>query len=245
MSWKRGLLIGLGAVALLSVFFVLSGRNRQAPVASDKPAAAKHADARKARAEAAGDRELKTEAPHGKKTAAAKDKKTAQKTAAAVQAAAAAKKPAPDAAKATAAEQAVAKWEALVDGLVESKDLPTKESMSQVKETFDKLSKADQMDAINRALNLLPDSQFPTLYGILFDKGEDSEVLDAIFSDALNRPEDIKVPIMKELVQDKQHPMFFESARILDVTGELDNMTGKAGADEDESGAMQDEAATQ
>lgn len=41
-------------------------------------------------------------------------------------------------------------------------------------------------------------------------------MLDAIFSDALNRPE-IKMPLMRELRKDREHPMFFESARILDV----------------------------
>lgn len=233
MSWRKGLLIALGAVALVSVYCVFSGRKGEEPVAADKPVAAKPAEARKARAGAAGDSGAKADAALVKKAAAAGAKKTVRKTEAASQGAA--EKTAQETAKETAAEKAVAKWEALVDELVESKDLPTKESMSHVKETFDKLSKADQMDAIHRALNLLPDSQFPTLYGILFDKGENAEVLDAIFSDALNRTEDIKVPIMKELVQDKQHPMFFESARILDVTGELDKMTGKTGADEDEN----------
>jgi len=43
----------------------------------------------------------------------------------------------------------------------------------------------------------LPDEQFPALYGLLFDKTQDFEVLDEIFSDALNRPEEIKVPLMK------------------------------------------------
>jgi hypothetical protein len=67
------------------------------------------------------------------------------------------------------------------------------------------------------ALNLIPDEQFFVLYPILYDKGEPEEVLDAIFSDALNRDEEIKIPLMKELRKDKTHPMFFESARILDV----------------------------
>ena len=78
------------------------------------------------------------------------------------------------------------------------------------------------MDGIHRSLNLFPDEQFPSLYAILYDKTENPEVLDAIFSDALNRPEELKNPLMKELVKDNEHPCFFESARILDVIGELD-----------------------
>ncbi len=120
----------------------------------------------------------------------------------------------------SAREQAVAAWEALVDRLAEQTDVAAADQAPGVKEAFDRLDKQDQMDAIRRSLNLLPDEQFPALYDILFDKAEDPEVLDAIFSDALNRPEEIKNPLMKELVKDKTHPCFFESARILDVIGE-------------------------
>ena len=131
-----------------------------------------------------------------------------------------------DPAKKAAAEKAVQEWETLVDDLAEAKDAPTKERQEKVKEAFDKLEEADQMDAIHRSLNLLPDEQFTSLFGILYDKHENPEILDAIFSDALNRPEDIKVPMMKDFLFDKTHPCFFESARILDVTGELDKMAG-------------------
>jgi hypothetical protein len=122
----------------------------------------------------------------------------------------------------TPREKAVEAWESLVDQMIAQKDTPAAEQAARVKEAFDKLEKADQMDGIHRSLNLFPDEQFPALYGILFDKKEDPEVLDAIFSDALNRPEELKNPLMKELVKDKEHPCFFESARILDVIGELE-----------------------
>lgn len=122
----------------------------------------------------------------------------------------------------TPREKAVERWESLVDQIIEQKDVPAADQAPRVKEAFDKLDKADQMDGIHRSLNLFPDEQFPALYAILYDKTEDPEVLDAIFSDALNRPEELKNPLMKDLVKDKEHPCFFESARILDVIGELD-----------------------
>ena len=154
-----------------------------------------------------------------------------------------------DPVKVAAAEKAVAEWESLVDQLVEAKDAPTPERKASVKEAFDKLDKNDQMAAIQTSINLLPDEQFTSLFGILYDKSGNPEVLDAIFSDALNRPEDIKVPMMKDLVVDKEHPMFFESARILDVTGELDKMSGKGDAEmadeQDEEMADDDAAAEQ
>jgi hypothetical protein len=117
----------------------------------------------------------------------------------------------------TPREKAVLAWEALVDQVAEQKQGPAAENAQRVKEAFDKLDKEDQLDGIRRSLNLFPDEQFPALYAILYDKAENPEVLDAIFSDALNRPEEIKNPLMKELRKDREHPMFFESARILDV----------------------------
>lgn len=114
-------------------------------------------------------------------------------------------------------EQAVAAWESLVGQVVEQKDAPTFEQALRVKAIFDKLDKEDKLDCLQSSLNLLPDKQFSALCAILYDKTEDLDVLDAVFSDALNRPEEIKNTLMKELRKDREHPMFFESARILDV----------------------------
>ena len=115
------------------------------------------------------------------------------------------------------ADQAVERWDTLVDLIVERQGKPGRTQLERVKKTFDELDPGDKLPAINQALNLIPDEQFSSLYPILYDKGEPEEVLDAIFSDALNRDEEIKIPLMKELRKDKSHPMFFESARILDV----------------------------
>lgn len=135
--------------------------------------------------------------------------------------------------KALETEKKLQEWDNLVDNLAAATEVPTAKTLNDVKETFDKLSQKDQVDAIHQAVNLLPDGQFSSLYGILFDKKENSEVLDVIFSDALNRSDDIKIPLMKQLIVDKTHPMFFESARILDATGELDKMSGKTQTDAD------------
>jgi hypothetical protein len=117
----------------------------------------------------------------------------------------------------TPREQAVEAWERQIDDAIARTNMPVKDLAGQVREAFHKLDKADRLDGIRRGLNLLPDEQFAALYGILYDKAEDAAVLEAIFSDALNRPEAIKNPIMKDLRKDPAHPMFFESARILDI----------------------------
>lgn len=118
----------------------------------------------------------------------------------------------------TAREESVDAWESAVNQLLEQEDMPTFQQARHVKEVFDKLDKEDRLDCIAHALNLLPDEQFPALCAILYDKKEDPDVLDAIFSDALNRPEEIKTRLMTELRKDREHPMYVESARILEIT---------------------------
>lgn len=130
----------------------------------------------------------------------------------------------PSAEAETSREQARHAWESLLDHLIEHSDAPPEGQASRVKAAFDELDPDDQLDGIRLALNLLPDEQFSALESILFDNTEQSEVLDAIFSDALNRPEAIKFPLLKELRKDREHPMFFESVRILDVTETVEDM---------------------
>lgn len=108
-------------------------------------------------------------------------------------------------------------WENLINQVVKQTDVPADEQAMRLKEAFNRLDVADQMDAIRSALNLLRDKQFPALYAILYDNKESADVLDAIFSDALNRPEEIKNPVMRQLRKDRDHPLFFEASRILDV----------------------------
>ena len=119
-------------------------------------------------------------------------------------------------------------WENFIDTLSEKTRAPTAEEAIAFKREFAKLDKRDQMDGIQTALHLLPEEQFPILYPILFDKTIDPDILDEIFSDGLNHDEDIKVPMMKEIYKDKEHPMYVEAARILDATGELDEEGGDA-----------------
>lgn len=115
------------------------------------------------------------------------------------------------------AEQARARWDSVVNSIAADKTTSGIAEGERLKQAFEELDPEDKLFAITQALNLFPDEQFTTLYPVLFDKGQPKEILDAIFSDALNRAEEIKLPLMRELRKDKTHPMYFDSARILDV----------------------------
>jgi len=120
-------------------------------------------------------------------------------------------------------ERSVAAWEGRIEWLAAAATgIPSAAAVSDITGAFAALDEEDRTDGIRYAINLLPDEQFPVLYGILLDRRQSPEILDALFSDALNRPEAIKNRVMREVVKDERHPLFFESARILDVVTEAE-----------------------
>ena len=87
--------------------------------------------------------------------------------------------------------------------------------------SFRKISKARQDECIHRALNLIPDENVMLLAGILMDKTMDKKIVETVYNDILNRDEDVKKPILQQILKDKTHPCWADTAWILDVTGEL------------------------
>ena len=86
---------------------------------------------------------------------------------------------------------------------------------------FKALPKDRQDECIHRALNLIPDENVMLLAGVLMDKSVDKEIVEEVFNDVLNRDEDVKEPILREVFKDKDHPCWTDAAWILDATGEL------------------------
>ncbi len=98
------------------------------------------------------------------------------------------------------------------------KDTPvTMEEQAEIRELFNALEPDVKLENINHAVNLLPDETVSVINGILFDTTQPGEVIAVIFHDLLNRDESIKNPMMEEIVKNKAHPMYVESARILDI----------------------------
>lgn len=86
---------------------------------------------------------------------------------------------------------------------------------------FRRVPKDRRDECIHRALNLIPDENVMLLAGVLMDKTMDKEIVETIYNDILNRDEDVKKPILREIFKDKSHPCWADTAWILDVTGEL------------------------
>lgn len=125
--------------------------------------------------------------------------------------------------KAAEEEKRVEEFDSTVDKWME----PRKDkvvSMADVdafRELFRKVPKPRKEECVHRALNLIPDDNVMLLAGILFDKEQDKDILDLVYNDILNRDEDVKKPILRELFKDREHPNWADTAWILDVTGEL------------------------
>lgn len=120
-------------------------------------------------------------------------------------------------------EKKVEDFDSTVDKWMESsKDkVVTMADVDAFRELFRKVPKARKEECVHRALNLIPDDNVMLLAGILFDKEQDKEILDLVYNDILNRDEDVKKPILREVFKDREHPNWADTAWILDVTGEL------------------------
>jgi hypothetical protein len=111
------------------------------------------------------------------------------------------------------------------DGLTDKWRAPSKAvtegDIVRFREQFAKVPKSRREECLQRALNLVPDENAMLLVGILLDKEQPRETLEQVFNDVLNRDETVKMPILRELFKDREHPCWADVAWILDATGEI------------------------
>ena len=121
-------------------------------------------------------------------------------------------------AAALAEDAAVAAWDALVENFAATSDRGvTKEDRAKVNEALKRLPRGRRRTSVESLLNLVPDGNFGVMRDVLFDPAQPTEVVDAVFNDLLNRPEEVKTPLLKEIAQDAAHANCAEARRILDV----------------------------
>ena len=127
--------------------------------------------------------------------------------------------------KAEAAEQArVDAFDALVDRWMEpSEKAVTMEDVDSFAAAFRAVPEKSREDGIRRALNLVPDENALLLAGVLMDKSQPKDIVELVFNDVLNRSEEVKLPILRQIFKDRSHPCWADTAWIFDVTGEPKN----------------------
>lgn len=114
-------------------------------------------------------------------------------------------------------DQAVDAWDTLIESIVGRETIDIEAESLRVRQALGNIDPSLRLQSLQMAINLLPDEHFPVLYGILLDKSLPADLLEVIFDDALNRSEELKIPMMEFLRKDRDHPCFFEAARILDI----------------------------
>jgi hypothetical protein len=109
-------------------------------------------------------------------------------------------------------------WEKLFEGLVKLQNegkRPTTKQVADFKVAFDRQSDEVKLENIPHAQNLFTDASIEYLTVILFDTQEPKDVLASIYYDLLNRPEELKMPIIRKLAADKSHPLSEEAFDLL------------------------------
>ena len=112
-------------------------------------------------------------------------------------------------------------FDAVVDKWMEpSKTGVTMDDVDAFAAAFRAVPEGEREDGIRRALNLIPDENALLLAGILMDKSLGKETVELVFNDVLNRDEEVKMPMLKQIFKDKSHPCWADTAWIFDATGE-------------------------
>ena len=117
------------------------------------------------------------------------------------------------------AERKVTRFYAEVDRWTRERPVSVEDVQEFVRK-FNAIPPPLRKGSVHRALNLIPDANVALLAGVLFDKSQPKEIVREVFNDIVNRPEEVKEPILKEIVKDKTHPCCSDAEWIFEVTGE-------------------------
>lgn len=119
----------------------------------------------------------------------------------------------------TEEERLVDAFDALTDRWEEEtgKDV-SMDDIAAFTKAFKALPEDRQDECIQRALNLLPDENVMLLVGVLMDRSVDEDIVVDVFNDILNRDDDVKEPILREILKDRSHPCWEDADWILDAT---------------------------
>jgi len=118
-------------------------------------------------------------------------------------------------------EAKVEAFDALTDKWMEpSEKGVTMADVDAFAQMFATVPKDRREECLQRALNLIPDENVLLLAGILMDRSLDRDLTELVFNDILNRDDDVKQPILKEVLKDETHPCRKDAAWILDVPEE-------------------------
>ncbi len=79
-----------------------------------------------------------------------------------------------------------------------------------------------QEEYVSHAVNLCEDEDFGLLEAVYLTSGTPPEVIEVIFDDALNRSDEVKLPMLAKTLRNPTHPMAGEAKEILEMYLDID-----------------------
>jgi hypothetical protein len=117
--------------------------------------------------------------------------------------------------------ETITNWEDRLDAVLGSNSQES-EKVHQLLAMFPLLSEDGQVEVAQHLSNLVPDEEYASFGGYLTNPAIPESVLDILLSDALNRPNALKLPLLLEVARDPQNPKSGEAKDLLELYLEED-----------------------
>jgi hypothetical protein len=122
------------------------------------------------------------------------------------------------------ASPAAADWEDRLDNIL-SADGDDRAAVRQLLEGLPGLPLEAQEEYVSHALNLCDDDDYGQIETVFLAVGTPAKVSEGIFDDVLNRPDEVKLPLLAKTLRNPTHPMAEEAREILEMYLDLDEGT--------------------
>jgi hypothetical protein len=114
-----------------------------------------------------------------------------------------------------AASNLITNWDDKVDEILGAEGEPEAKA-KQMLGMFPSLPEEGQVEVAKHLSNLTPDEDYASLAQLLANPKLPEEVLDTLMSDALNRPNSLKLPALLDVVRATQHPKAADAKEVLE-----------------------------
>lgn len=115
-------------------------------------------------------------------------------------------------------------WEDRLDGIL-SADGNTDLVINQLLQGLPSLPIEAQEEYVAHALNLCDDEDYAKIEEVYLAGSTPPEVAEGIFDDVLNRPDEVKLPLLAKTLRNPAHPMAAEAREILEMYLDLEEGT--------------------
>jgi len=112
-------------------------------------------------------------------------------------------------------------WEQKIDDILLTED-GSVEKGRQLLDLFPRLPEAGQVEAVPHLANLTPDTNFAALGLLITNLATPQAVREVLIGDLLNRPNQVKLPMLLDVVRTPGHPWAGEARTMLEMFVEKD-----------------------